>query len=99
MATVFGFWETGIGLPKLDWPSTNGHVYTPFSSHTVQFFSGAAFHYADGMVFAMIFVILLHRKLPFPSTPLGNIGKSLLTGLNLEIIGEGYMTPYVYAPH
>src|SRR5947209_13611622 len=32
MATIIGFWLPAVGLPKLDWPSANGGVFTSYRS-------------------------------------------------------------------
>src|SRR2546428_449502 len=32
MATIIGFFLPAVGLPKLDWPSANGGVFTPYGS-------------------------------------------------------------------
>src|SRR5260370_41053859 len=54
MATIIGFWLPAVGLPKLDWPSVNGGVFTPYGSAIQQFVSGSVFHYTDGVVFTVV---------------------------------------------
>ena len=72
MATVVGYFMPGIGLPQLDWNRINGAIYTPKASPDVQFLSGGIFHYADGIVFTLVFAIAVYPLLRWASTPLGN---------------------------
>ncbi len=98
MATIIGFWLPAVGLPKLDWPSVNGGVYTPYGSAIQQFVSGSVFHYTDGVVFAVVFALTLHHLLPWRNTELGNLAKGLFFGTVLAIISCGFMVPLVYFP-
>lgn len=98
MATVIGFWMPAVGLPQLDWNSTNGAVYTPYGSALVRFVSGGFFHYVDGIVFVIIFALTIHPKLPWRNTELGNLAKGLFLGTVLTIISCAFMIPYVYFP-
>jgi hypothetical protein len=99
MATVLGLWFHGIGLPNLNWPATNGAVIFPKGSAVAQFWGGYVVHTLDGLVFGLLFALLVHAKLPLPNTSLGNIAKGILYGTVLAIISSGWMVPYVYAPH
>src|SRR5260370_18791499 len=65
MATIIGFFLPAVGLPQLDWPSANGGVFTPYGSSFHKFFYGSAFHYTDGVVFAVVFALTLHHLLPW----------------------------------
>src|SRR5260370_24417918 len=91
MATIIGFWLPAVGLPKLDWPSVNGGVYTPYGSAIQQFVSGSVFHYTDGVVFAVVFALTLHHLLPSRNTELGNLAKGLFVGTVLAVISCGFM--------
>jgi hypothetical protein len=99
LATVIGFWLPSVGLPRLDWPSTNGMVYLPHASSGVQFLTGGIFHYTDGLVFALLFAVLLHPAMPWRSTTLGNVLKGLTLGMILSVISCLWMMPRVYFPH
>src|SRR5439155_23203295 len=77
MATVVGYFMPGIGLPQLDWNRINGGIYTPKASPDVQFLSGGIFHYVDGIVFTVVFVVAVYPLLRWASTPLGNTLKGL----------------------
>ena len=40
IATMTGYWNHGVGLPVLDWNTTNGLQLLPKASHNTQFFAG-----------------------------------------------------------
>ncbi|MFC1443101.1 hypothetical protein ABUW04_33165 [Streptacidiphilus sp. N1-10] len=98
VATIFGYWFPGVGLPRLDWNTVNGLVYVPFASALEKFAVGGVFHYADGIVFAVVFACALHPLLPWRNTVLGNIAKGLAFGTLLAIVAVAFMTPRVYGP-
>lgn len=104
IATIFGFWMKGIGLPQLNWPVVNGEVVLPKASATVQFVIGEVFiHGLDGVVFTLIYAItifpLFSRLLRGSVSPLANMAKGFVYGAVLATISIGFLTPYVYAPH
>src|SRR5438309_11313316 len=96
MATIIGFWLPAVGLPKLDWPSANGGVFTPYGSAIQQFVSGSVFHYTDGVVFTVVFALALHHLLPWRNTERGNLATRRFFGTVLAIISCGFMLPLVY---
>ncbi|MCX5188826.1 MULTISPECIES: hypothetical protein [Streptomyces] len=99
IATVIGYWMPGIGLPQLDWNRVNGLIYTPHASQDIQFLSGGIFHYADGVVFTVMYAVTLYPLLRWRSSPMGNVLKGLLFGTVLATISCAFMTPRVYYPH
>ncbi|MFM9498551.1 hypothetical protein ACKI1Q_33720 [Streptomyces galilaeus] len=74
VATIFGYWFPGVGLPRLDWNTANGWVYVPFGTPLEKFAVGGLFHYLDGIIFA----VALHPVLPWRNTVLGNLAKGRL---------------------
>ena len=103
LATVIGFWLPSIGLPELDFNTFNGLLYLGASSHAskaVLFWTGATIHYTDGLIFALLFVVAVHPRLPWRSTVLGNLLKGLTMGMILAVITCVWMVPRVWAvPH
>lgn len=98
LATVFGIWFHGIGLPDLNWPLANGAVIFPEGSQVVQYVGGGVQHYGDGLIFAMLFALLVHPRIPLPNTEIGNVAKAILYSLVLGTISAGFLVPYVYFP-
>jgi hypothetical protein len=99
LATVVGYFMPGIGLPQLDWNRINGAIYTPNASPDVQFLSGGIFHYVDGIVFTLVFVVAVYPLLRWASTPVGNALKGLFFGTLLATVSCAFMIPRVYFPH
>ena len=99
IATVFGFWFHGIGLPDLNWPLTNGFVVDPKGSIPVQFAIGEFIHGFDGLVYTLIFAVVLFPLFKWRNSSLGNMGKALIFALVLGTFSAGFMVPYVYYPH
>lgn len=96
MATVVGYFLNMVGLPQLNWPAVNGSLVLPGGSPGAQFAAGAFVHHVDGVVFALLFVILVWRMIPFSNTSGGNVGKGLVYSIVLAIISMALLVPYVY---
>ncbi|HXQ18804.1 MAG TPA: hypothetical protein VN781_04175 [Acidimicrobiales bacterium] len=99
VATIFGFWLGGIGLPQLDWPIANGHVVLPSSSSAVQFSAGGLIHGLDGIVFTVLFVVFVFPMLGRSRTSAANLARGVFFGLLLGTLVAGFVVPYVYYPH
>jgi hypothetical protein len=99
IATIFGLWFHGIGLPDLNWPVTNGNVVVPKATTAVKFGIGEFIHGVDGLVFTLIFALFLFPILAQAVNPMTNMAKALFFSLVLATISAGFMVPYVYAPH
>jgi len=99
IATIFGFWFPGIGLPQLSWPLTNGFVVLAKSSAAVQFSAGEFIHGIDGVVFVIFFALFFLPRLGRSGSPAMNMARALLFALVLGSISAGFMVPYVYYPH
>jgi hypothetical protein len=98
VATMTGYWNHGVGLPVLDWNTTNGLQLLPDASHNTQFFSGAAAHYTTGVCFALLYACGPHMFIPLRNTILGNIGKAMLFGTLLALVSATIMIPLVFYP-
>ncbi len=98
ISTVLGLWFGGFGLVRLDWNTANGLVYLPDAAPLAQFLIGGAFHYVDGIVFAVLFAVAVHPRLPWSSSEVGNVLKGLAFGTILAVIALAVLTPLIYAP-
>jgi len=100
LATIVGYYLRGIGLPQVPWPLYNGVLFAPTSTYgdPASFFVGQSIHMVDGVLFAILFAVLVRAMLPLPNTTMGNIGKGLIYSLSMAIISAGFLVPYVYAP-
>jgi hypothetical protein len=99
IATIFGIWFHGIGLPDLNWPVTNGAVILPKGATQTKFAIGEFIHGFDGLVFTLIFAIFLFPILGRAVTPATNMAKAVFFSLVLGTLSAGFMVPYVYFPH
>lgn len=104
IATIFGYFFPGIGLPQLNWPVVNGNVVLPKASPAVKFVIGEVFiHGLDGVVFTLIFAIavfpLLSPLVGYRVNAAANMAKAMIFALVLATISAGFLTPYVYAAH
>lgn len=104
VATLFGYFFQGIGLPQLNWPIVNGNVVVPHASPAVKFVIGEVFiHGLDGVVFTLIFAVvifpLLSPVVGYRVNPGANMAKAVIFAMVLATISVGFLTPYVYAPH
>lgn len=96
MATIVGYFFNAVGLPQLNWPAVNGALVLPGGTPGAQFAAGAFVHHIDGVVFALLFAVLVWRKIPLPNTSAGNVGKGVIYSLVLAIISAGVLVPYAY---
>ncbi len=99
LATVFGIWFRGFGLPTLSWPAVNGAIAVPTASTGAQFAIGEFTHTIDGIVFALLFALLVHPRIPLRNNTLGNLGKGMIYGTALAILSAAWWVPYVAFPH
>ena len=99
LATVFGIWFTGFGLPQLNWPVANGTLIIPKASVGAQYFAGELSHFTDGIVFALLFALLFHGFVPVRNTVGGNLIKGLAYGTVLALISAAWWVPTLLVPH
>lgn len=98
IASVLGVWFDGFNLFRLDYNTANGAVYLPQGSPLEQFVVGVFSHYADGILFALIFAVAISPRLPIPSTTIGNLAKALIFGTILGVLALLVTAPYVFGP-
>ena len=98
LATIVGYFLPGIGLPSLNWPAVNGALVLPAASPGAQFAAGAFVHTVDGVVFALLFAVLVRGRLPLADTPAGSMQKGVVYSIVLALISAGFLVPYVYFP-
>ena len=99
--TLFGHYFVGFGLPNLLWPHFNGAALSVQGEKwgsAGSFFAGQSLHMTDGVVFAILFVMVL-RWLPPLSMLKTNMTKALGFSTILALISMGFLVPYVYVPH
>ncbi|SDN20765.1 hypothetical protein [Actinacidiphila guanduensis] len=101
VATTLGYFMPAIGLPQLAWPLHNGFVAAPGTPEgtAASYFAGQFMHYLNGIAFVLIFGLLVHPRLPFRDTDLGNLLKATVYVVVLTLISTGLLVPKIYAPH
>ncbi len=99
VATMIGYYLVGIGLPELRWADFNGFFLGTIGEKigsTGSFFGGYLLHTTDGIIFAILFAVLVRSKIPLPNTTMGGILKGIIWGTVLGLISAGFLIPYVY---
>jgi len=96
IATVTGYWYTGIKLKNLDWPAFNGALIYPTGKPGSQLVAGAIFHGLTAIAFALVYALLIHPMLPFPNTSSGNMIKAIIFGLVLATISALWWVPQLF---
>ncbi len=105
IATISGLWFFGARLPVFDFPTLNGYLYLGLSQSPVTtFIVGGVFHYTDGILFGLIFGLLVSPMMgrlfkPLaPMTPVVNVMKGLIWGWTLWIISSAAWMPLLIGP-
>lgn len=100
LATMFGFWAYGLGLPKLDFATYNGVILERAADiHATphqEWISGMIFHYANGMVFALGYALVIFPWLGKTRTTRSNVTRSLGMGLFLATASCGWWVPALH---
>src|SRR3989441_6891059 len=102
VATVTGLWFPGVKLPQFDFNTLNGRLALgdltfPVSSTT--FIIGGIIHMIDGIIWALIFGLIISPVLGVlikplrPMTPTVNLVKGLIWGGALLIISSALWMP------
>lgn len=96
VATLWGMWFPGVGLPALDWPLTNGATIDPKGSFVAQFAIGGLFHALDCLVFALIFALFIFPMIGKVVNSRMNMLKALGFSLVLATVSAAFLVPFVY---
>jgi hypothetical protein len=96
IATLWGIWLPGVGLPALDWPLTNGVTIDPKGSFVAQFAIGGLFHALDCLVFALVFALFVFPLIGKVVTPAMNMLKAVGFSMVLATISAAFLVPFVY---
>ena len=98
VTSLVGYWLPSIGLPKLDWNTTNGAILVPEASAMTQFVVGGIYHTLTGIVFALLFAFVIHPLLPGANTLLNNLLKAVAFSTVLAFVSTLWMIPQIYFP-
>lgn len=67
VATVYGYWEVSLGLPKLDFATLLGQRLVPEgSSREFTFGWGMAQHFIDGVILGILYIRFFHSIARWP---------------------------------
>jgi hypothetical protein len=101
MGTYFGYVFPAVGLPTLPWPLYNGSLGLMGAEFNTpgSFFVGMTLHFVNGVVFGILYGILVRDMIPLKNTVGGNISKGLIYGVIMTIISAGVLVPYAYVPN
>jgi len=106
VATIWGYYGIGIGLPSLPFPAYNGLLFSrpsvaaDFSNfgNPSSYWVGQSVHYVNGIAFALLFALVAYRSLPTFFSKMKSVQKGIVFALIQTIISLGFLFPYVYAP-
>lgn len=105
VATMAGLWFGGARLPTFNFNQLNGFLVLGFTADPVQtFVVGGAIHYTSGIIWAVIFGLIVHPALGRAIKPLGaltpvnNYIKGILWGIALWIISSALWMPLLIDP-
>lgn len=104
VATIFGYWFHGIGLVNLDFPRFNAYLLYraelgedpaaifETASSTIRLILGWSVHLFTGVVWALIYVALIHPLLG----KMANMAKALIWGAILATISALWWVPVLF---
>ncbi|MDV3292749.1 MAG: hypothetical protein LYZ70_00585 [Nitrososphaerales archaeon] len=110
-ATMFGEWFYAIGWVPFSFNTlnaevwaTNFHNLSGFFAVTAKtalspdftYFLGMWAHYSQGIIFGLVFTLLVYSNLPGPMTVGANLVKGLLWGWTLWIVSNSFVMPLMY---
>ncbi len=110
-ATMFGEWFYALGWVPFSFNTlnaeawaTNFHNLSGFFAITTNtalspdfvYFLGMWAHYLQGIVFGLVFTLLVYPNLPGPMTVGANLVKGLIWGWTLWIVSSSFVMPLLY---
>ena len=110
-ATMFGEWYPAVGWIAFSFNTLNAEVWAtnfknlagffPVTSGTVvspdfTYFLGMWAHYSQGIVFGLLFTLLVYPNLPGVMKTGNNLVKGLLWGWTLFIVSTSFVMPLLY---
>jgi len=106
VATIWGYYGIGIGLPSLPFPAYNGLLFSrpsvaaDFSDfgNPSSWWLGQSIHYVNGIAFALLFALVAYKSLPTFFNKFRSVQKGIVFAIIQTIISLGFLFPYVYAP-
>ncbi|MDA4128577.1 MAG: hypothetical protein OK422_03880 [Thaumarchaeota archaeon] len=111
LATMFGEWFFAVGWIPFSFNTLNAEVWaTNFKtlsgffpittgqllSPDFTYFLGMWSHYSQGIVFGLIFTMLVYPNLPGPMKVGNNLVKGLIWGWTLWIVSSSFVMPLLY---
>lgn len=105
VATISGLWFGGVRLPQFNFNLLNGQLALGLSADPVQtFLVGGVIHYTSGILWGVIFALIIHPSLgrfikPLAAlTPTANYMKGVIWGVVLWIISSAFWMPLLIDP-
>lgn len=108
IATVAGLWFDGARLPKFDFNALNGYLALGltygFANPAQNFIIGGVIHYTSGILWGVIFALMVHPMLGKVIRPLAalnpttNLVKGIIWGVTLWIISSALWMPLLIGP-
>ena len=106
VATIWGYYGIGIGLPSLPFHAYNGLLFSrpsvaaDFSDfgNPSSWWLGQSIHYVNGIAFALLFALVAYKSLPTFFNKFKSVQKGMVFAIIQTIISLGFLFPYVYAP-
>jgi hypothetical protein len=110
-ATMFGEWFFSIGWIPFSFNTLNAEVWATnfrnlsgffaitkgqFLTPDFTYFLGMWSHYSQGIVFGLVFSLLVYPNLPGSMSVGGNLLKGLLWGWTLWIVSSSFVMPLLY---
>jgi len=105
VATIFGIWFGAAKLPQFDFNTLNGQIALGFTyGKDITFLVGALIHYTDGILFGLIFGLVVSPMMGQIFKPLSlmkpttNLLKGLIWGWVLWILSSALWMPLLVGP-